>query len=203
MAYRGLILDFGGVVTTSLFGELEAFCVQEGLAPDAFARALRENPEGRAAFEGVERGNVPQRDYEVTIARILGIGDRGMLARALGGLRERSRVLDLVERARGSGIRTACLSNTWGDGEFDPYAGWDLDAMFDVVVMSGGGLRKPDREVYELTVEKLGVPARECVFADDTEANLAPARTLGMATVHFTTDEDVAEIARLLGLPGA
>lgn len=202
MAYAGLILDFGGVITTSLSGELEAFCIRERLPPDMFARALREDPEGRAAFEGVERGSVPQRDFEVTIARILGVDDRGMLARALGGLRERPGVLSLARRARSVGVRTACLSNTWGEGEFDPYAGWDLGGKFDAVVMSGGGLRKPDQEIYEMTAGKLGVSTRECVFADDTAVNLAPARALGMAAVHFTKDEDVEEIARLLGLPG-
>ena len=37
MTYRGLILDFGGVVTTDLYAEMSAFCVREGLPPDAAA----------------------------------------------------------------------------------------------------------------------------------------------------------------------
>ncbi len=41
MSYRGLILDFGGVVTTDFYGALSAFCVREHLAPDAVMRVLR------------------------------------------------------------------------------------------------------------------------------------------------------------------
>ncbi|HET6188051.1 MAG TPA: HAD family phosphatase, partial [Trebonia sp.] len=89
MSYQGLILDFGGVVTTDLFAELSAFCVQEGLEPGAFARVLRDDQEGRRAFEDVEAGKISQREFEVTIGRLLGVDDHGLLTRALGGLRPR------------------------------------------------------------------------------------------------------------------
>lgn len=202
MSYGGLILDFGGVVTTDLFGELSAFCVREGLDRNAFVRVLRDNDEGRQAFEAVEAGKIPQREYEVIIGRLLGVDDHHLLTRALGGLRPRPAVLDLVAQARGAGIRTGCLSNSWGDGEYDPYDGWDLDAMFDAVVISGEtGMRKPDQAIYQLTADKLGVPSAECVFADDTAANLPAAQALGMATVHFADEAaGIAEISRLLGL---
>lgn len=202
MSYGGLILDFGGVVTTDLFAELSAFCVREGLDRDAFARVLRDNDEGRQAFEAVEAGKIPQRDYEVTIGRLLGVDDGHLLIRALGGLRPRPAVLDLINRARGAGILAACLSNSWGEGEYDPYDGWDLDAMFDAVVISGEtGMRKPDNAIYQLTADKLGVPPAECVFADDTAANLPAAQALGMATVHFADETvGIAEISQLLGL---
>jgi putative hydrolase of the HAD superfamily len=202
MSYGGLILDFGGVVTTDLFAELSAFCVREGLDPDAFVRVLRDNDEGRRAFEAVEAGKIPQREYEVTIGRLLGVDDCHLLIRALSGLRPRPAVLGLVGRARDAGILVGCLSNSWGDGEYDPYDGWDLDAMFDSVVISGEtGMRKPDQAIYQLAADKLGVPPSECVFADDTAANLPAARALGMATVHFTDEAAaIAEISRLLGL---
>jgi putative hydrolase of the HAD superfamily len=202
MSYGGLILDFGGVVTTDLFAELSAFCVREGLAPDAFIRVLRDTPEGREAFEAVEAGKIPQRDYEVTIGRLLGVDDHGLLTRALGGLRPRPEVLELIQRARSAGIRVALLSNSWGDGEYDPYEGYDLNAMFDAVIISGDvGIHKPDPAIYLLTTRELGIPPHDCVFADDTAANLPPAATLGMATVHFTdANEGITEISRLLGI---
>lgn len=203
MGYHGLILDFGGVVTTDLYAEISAFCVREGLAPDAVVRVLRETAEGRAAIKAVEAGKISQREYEITLGRLLGIDDHGLLVRALGGLKPRPEVLDLVKRARSAGIRVALLSNSWGDGEYDPYDGYDLDAIADVVVISGRtGTRKPNPAIYLLTVDKLGVPAEECVFADDTAGNLPAARTLGMATVHFTdANAAITEITSLLGLP--
>lgn len=202
MSYQGLILDFGGVVTTDLFAELSAFCVREGLEPGAFARVLNEDPEGRHAFEDVEAGKVFQREFEVTIGRLLGVDDHGLLTRALGGLRPRPEVLDLIERGRAAGIRVGLLSNSWGDGEYDPYAGYDLDSIFDAVVISGDtGTRKPDAAIYLIAADELGMPPRECVYADDTAANLLVAEELGMATVHFTdVTEGIREISRLLGL---
>jgi putative hydrolase of the HAD superfamily len=77
MSHRGLILDFGGVVTTDLFAELSAFCVREGLDPDAFVRVLHDDPEGIEAFAAVEAGKIPQREFEITIGRLLGVDDHG------------------------------------------------------------------------------------------------------------------------------
>ena len=202
VSYQGLIIDFGGVVTTDLFAELSAFCVREGIDPGAFARALSDDPEGRQAFEDVGAAKISQREFEVTIGRLLGVDDCGLLARALGGLRPRPEVMDLIQRARQAGIRVGLLSNSWGDGQFDPYAGYDLDSIFDAVVISGDtGTRKPDAVIYLIATVELGVPPGECVFADDTAANLPVAEELGMATVHFTdTAKGITEISRLLGL---
>lgn len=204
MSYQALILDFGGVVTTDLFAELSAFCVREGLEPGAFARVLNGDPEGRNAFEDVEAGKISQREFEVTIGRLLGVDDHGLLTRALGGLRPRSEVLELIQRARAAGIRVGLLSNSWGDGEYDPYAGYDLDSIFDAVVISGDtGTRKPDAAIYLIAADELGFPARDCVIADDTAANLPVAEDLGMATVRFTdAAKGIREITRLLGLAG-
>jgi putative hydrolase of the HAD superfamily len=202
VSYRGLILDFGGVVTTDFYGALSAFCVREGLAPDAFVHVLRDAADGRAALAAVEAGAISQRDYEKTVARLLGVDHTGLLSRALADLRPRPEVLDLVCRARAAGIPVGVLSNSWGTGEYDPYDGYDLDTCFDAVVISDRvGLRKPDPAIYLRTAAEIGVPAEECVFVDDTAANLPGAEKLGMAVVHFTdVTSGVTEIKKLLGI---
>ena len=86
VTYQGLILDFGGVVTTDFYGALAAFSERAGLDPGAFTRVLREDPEGREAFHAVERGAIPQREFEVTMGRLLGLPDEGLLAAALADL---------------------------------------------------------------------------------------------------------------------
>jgi epoxide hydrolase-like predicted phosphatase len=200
--YSGLILDFGGVVTTDFYAALSAFCVREGLGPGAFVHALRDTGEGRDALAAVESGRISQRAYEQVIGRLLGVDDRGLVARALADLRPRPEIADLVSRARTVGVRAAALSNSWGTGSCDPYDGYGLNDLFDAVVISDQvGIRKPDPAIYLLTAAKIGVPAAECVFVDDTAANLPVARDLGMATVHFTDVEaGVAEIERMLGI---
>jgi epoxide hydrolase-like predicted phosphatase len=202
MTYSGLILDFGGVVTTDFYGALSAFSVREGLDAVAFVRVLREDPEGRKAFHAVECGQIPQRDFEVTMGRLLGLDDNGLLANALADLRPRPEIIDLTRRARANGIRVAALSNSWGTGDYDPYAGWDLDGLFDAVVISDQvGLRKPDPEIFQLTTSKIGLSPADCLFVDDTEGNLPGARELGMGTLFFTgAAGEVAEIERLIGI---
>ena len=64
-----------------------------------------------------------------------------------------------VRAARRAGIRTAMLSNSWGEDRYDRA---QLEALFDAWVISGEvGMRKPDPAIYELAAERLGLaPAR-------------------------------------------
>jgi putative hydrolase of the HAD superfamily len=202
VSYKGLILDFGGVVTTDFYGALDAFSERAGLDRGAFVRTLREIPEGRAALAAVESGQMPQREFEQAMGRLLGLDDNGLLEKALADLRPRPEVISLTRRARARGILVAALSNSWGTGDYDPYAGWDLDDLFDAVVISDRvGLRKPDPQIFRLTAEKLGLPPGDCLFVDDTEHNLPGARDLGMGTVFFTgAPGEVEKIEALLGI---
>ena len=64
------------------------------------------------------------------------------------------------------------------------------------------GIRKPEPEIYELMLERIGggIGAAECLFVDDVEDNVATARQLGMTAVQFrTTDQAIAEIEAGLG----
>src|SRR3712207_3511164 len=78
----------------------------------------------------------------------------------------------------------------------------EIDEIFEVVVDSAFvGMRKPERGIYELTLERLGdgIDARACVFVDDLEVNCATARELGMTAVRFeTTEQARAEIEAAL-----
>ncbi|MFC0038493.1 HAD family hydrolase [Actinomadura rayongensis] len=201
-SHRGLIVDFGGVVTTDFYAALRAFGVREGLGANAVEHILRDTDEGRSALAGVEDGSLPQREYERILARLLGVDSTGLLGRMLADLEPCPPVLDLIGRARAAGIATAVLSNSWGTGEYDPYDGYDLEERFDAVVISDQvGLRKPDPQIYLLAAEKIGTDARECVFVDDTAHNLPPAEKLGMATVHFSdVSTGIAKIEKLLRL---
>jgi putative hydrolase of the HAD superfamily len=76
-----------------------------------------------------------------------------------------------------------------------------VDEIFEVVVDSAfTGVRKPDREIYELTLERLGgLAAQSCLFVDDVEVNILAARELGMEVVHFqSNDQAIAEIEESL-----
>ncbi|MCO5990118.1 HAD-IA family hydrolase [Actinoallomurus spadix] len=190
------------MVTTDFYGAMRAFGVREGLGEAAVENVLRNSEEGRAALAQVEDGRMPQREYEATLARLLGVDADGLLGEILADLRPCRPVLDLVDRARAAGSATAILSNSWGTGSYNPYDGYGLEERFDAVVISDRvGLRKPGEDIYQLTADKMGIPPSECVFVDDTAHNLPPAERLGMAVVLFDDVEaGIARIEQLLQL---
>jgi FMN phosphatase YigB (HAD superfamily) len=106
-----------------------------------------------------------------------------------------SELLDVLNQARETGVRTALLSNAAGGASVRR----SLSGYFDELVFSGEvGVAKPDREVFLLTADLLGVPADSCVFVDDAPHNVAGAVAAGMVGVHhISVTETLGELAVL------
>lgn len=200
--YRGLLLDFGGVVTTDFFASLGAHCERLGLPHDRFRDLVTADPVGRKLYRQVERGELSQPEFERRIAPLLGVEPDGLVRGLLADLRPDPLMTDAVAQARAAGIRVGVISNSWGTAPFDPYAGYRLDEQFDAVVISSDvGIRKPDPAIYLLAADKLGVAPALCVFVDDIPSNLGPAREVGMAVVHHVDPvRTIRELERLFGL---
>ena len=196
---RGLLVDYGGVLTTNLFASFGAFCEDEGLDPRTLARAFAEEREARTALIDFECGRLPDEEFEVLLGRHLGVEPEGLIGRMFSRMEPEHDVVAAVAGARAAGIRTGLLSNSWGRNGYDR-SGWD--ELFHVTVISGEvGMRKPDPRIYALAVERLELEPEQVVFVDDLPQNLDPAREAGMAVVHHTdAAETVAELERLLGV---
>ena len=70
--------------------------------------------------------------------------------------------------------------------------------LFDEIVLSGEvKLIKPEPEIFELFLQKIGKPANQCLFIDDSEANITTARKLGFDTVHFISPEHLQNELRI------
>jgi putative hydrolase of the HAD superfamily len=200
--YEGLLLDFGGVVTTDFFASLGAQCERLGLPHDSFRNLVTADPRGRELYHQVECGKLSQADFERGIAQLLGIQPTGLIQGLLADLRPEPLMADAVLNARAAGIRVGVISNSWGTAPYDPYAAYQLDQRFDAVVISSQvGLRKPEPAIYRLAADELAVPTTQIVFVDDIATNLQPAQELGMAVVHHVDPaRTVQELGRLLGL---
>ncbi|MBA3437308.1 MAG: HAD family phosphatase, partial [Thermoleophilaceae bacterium] len=117
----------------------------------------------------------------------------GMLDVYFAHLERNHEMIDFMAELRDRGLRMALLTNNVR--EWEPR--WrpllpEIDDIFEVVVDSAFvGMRKPEPEIYQLTVERLGggVEPADCVFVDDIEVNCQTARQLGMAAVAFETTE--------------
>jgi putative hydrolase of the HAD superfamily len=198
-AHRGLLVDYGGVLTSDVFASFGDFCELEGLAPDAIATVFRTHPECSELMVSLEIGELAEERFEPQFAALLGVAPAGLLDRLFAGARPDEQMVATVRRARAAGIRTGLVSNSWGTRRYPRDV---LAELFDGVVISGEvGMRKPASEIYALGAERIGLEPPDCVFVDDLEVNLDPAAELGMATVHHrTAKETLDRLEELLGV---
>jgi putative hydrolase of the HAD superfamily len=197
---KGLLVDYGGVLTTNVFDSFRDFCVAEGLDPDAIMRLLREEPQAIVLVRALETGELTEDEFGQRFGDLLGVDQRaGFVDRMFGGMRPDEEMLAAVRRARKAGIRTGLISNSMGVGRYDRSA---FPELFDGVVISGEvGLHKPQPEIFLLGAERAGVAAADCVFVDDLRQNCEGAEAVGMtAILHRGAEHTLPELERLLGI---
>jgi len=206
-----LVVDYGGVLTSPLQDSMQSWCEDDEIDLAAFQRVVREwlgpsygSEAATNPMHALERGEIAIPDFERELARRLTTHDgravepEGLLSRMFAGFRKQQPMFDVVRRVRGSGIKTALLSNSWGMD----YPREEWDEIFDVVVISGEvGMRKPEPAIYRYAADQLGVPPGECVFVDDLGPNVKGAVGVGMVGVKFVSAEQaIDELEALFGL---
>lgn len=198
---EAVISDFGGVLTTPLMTSFMALQDEIGISPEHFGTALRALTEedGENPLYAMERGEIT----EVAFLDRLGdglepvLGHRPQMHRFrelfIGTLEPNPPMIELMRELKGEGLRMAMLTNNVK--EWEPL--WrpmlPVDEIFELVVDSAFvGARKPEPEIYELTLERLGLPAEACVLVDDLLPNCEGARAIGMHAVHFRDNDQAS-----------
>ena len=193
MTRTAVLIDFGGVITTSVLQAFEEFgellgappgLVLDLLSHDTAARELLVEHEcGRIDADAFDRGFA-----ERLCAHGVVVQPERLSARMQAGLRRDDDTVRLIEDLRAAGVPIALVSNAFGR---DCYAGFDLDALADVVVISSEvGVRKPSRRIYAIACQRLGMDPRQAVMVDDLQQNLDGAARLGIAGVLHTDAAD-------------
>lgn len=207
---RGLVVDWGGVLTEDVRVAVGMWAQSEGIPTQtmrsAFRRWLGPAEAEREMVNPVhllERGELAVAEFERYVAGEVGaavgrtIVADGLLRRMFSYFTHAPAMTSLVWRAHQTGIRTALLSNSWGNS----YPAQVWDGMFDTVVISAEvGMRKPEPQIYLHTCAELGLAPQQCVFVDDLAHNVEAATALGMRGVHHVSYESTAaELSALFG----
>jgi epoxide hydrolase-like predicted phosphatase len=202
---KGLIVDWGGVLTMPIHTALGSWLKASGVDHNHYGEVVRRwvepLPGESSPVHRLERGELAVEDFEHLLSAALAregslVEARGLVGKMFADLAiYEDSMTSLVTRARAAGIRTALLSNSWGN-EYDRR---DWYEMFDTVVISGEvGMRKPEREIFELVLKRIGLPADECVFIDDMAHNIVAAEQAGLiGIVHRTFDQTAGQLEAL------
>ena len=210
---RGVIMDWGGVMTNPIRDMVQAWLDDEDIDHEQYAAAMR--PWVTAAYDhngdinpihALERGECTTEEFERLLAARIARRDGvqvladGLLTRMFAGSVPAASMYDAVRTIRSTGLRTGLLSNSWGMADYPRHL---FPGMFDVVVISAEvGMRKPEERIFWHATGLLGLDPAECVFIDDVQANIAAAEAIGLVGLHHREPAPtIARLADLLGLP--
>ena len=204
---KAVVSDFGGVVTQPLIEGFKRAHAEIGVPIEALGEAMQltaaRNPE--PPLWTLERGQLSEPDFlkglQDALTEITGrpVSLDGYGARLMGELEPNEPLLARYRELRARGIRLAILTNNVREWHDIWRTAFDIDALFELVVDSAfEGTRKPEPRIYEITLERLGLEARDCAFIDDVDVNVTAANELGLHGIHFrTTDQVIAELDAL------
>ncbi len=209
---RALILDFGGVISRTLFETHDETERALGLAPGTLTWRGPFDPPTDPLWQAMQRGELSERDYWLQRSREVGtlLGEtwgamETLVQRARGADPDRivrPETAALVRQAQAAGIRLAILSN-----ELDLFYGRGLrerlpllEAFERIDDATYTGVLKPDPQAYLGCLQALGLTPEDAVFVDDQARNVDGARRLGIPTVAFdvTRPEASCDMARQL-----
>lgn len=201
---RGLVVDWGGVVTQPLRECIAEWAETEGLDSVGVMRSLNFHITGEFnPLQQLERGEVTRADIEDWLADVFAEhGPRpdpaGIFERMFSPIRTNPDMIDLMITARSRGLKTGLLSNSWGDS----YDRNNWEAAFDVVVISGDvGMRKPEKRIFDHVLGLIDLPAEDVIYVDDEYPNVEAAAGYGLRAVHCdpTDPQRIDRIIRELG----
>ena len=210
MTIRAVISDFGGVLTTPLLRSFVAFQDETGISFEVLGRAMQSAAEQDGAYPlfELEKGNLTEAQFLELLRDHLEpeLGHRPELHRFrdiyFDALDPNQPMVELMRDLKRRRYRMALLTNNVREWEPLWRSMLPVDEIFELIVDSAFvGMRKPDPDIYRLTVDRLGDGLRpeECLFVDDVEVNCDAARELGMTVVHFReNDQAVAEVRSLV-----
>jgi putative hydrolase of the HAD superfamily len=207
-----VISDFGGVLTSPLLEPFLAVESSYGVPPGSLGMAMMKiaSRDGVNPLFQLELGRITEASFLASLGEELtdSLGREVKLERFgeqfVSKLRPNEPMIEFMRQLRDRGYRMAICTNNIREWEPLWRAKLPVDEIFDVVVDSAFvGSRKPEREIYEVTLDRLGVAPESALLIDDVDLNCDAARALGMGAVCFrTTEQAIADTEEVLSGDG-
>lgn len=207
---QAIVSDFGGVLTSPMMRAFARVQERTGVPSEAYGDAMAHSlaHHGVHPLFALERGEITEGDFfdrlerglEATLGRPVSLD--GYAAGLMDELEPNHELFDHFRALRAErGLRFALCTNNVREWEPLWRAKLPIDEVFDVVVDSAFvGTRKPEPEIYAITLERLGLPAEACIFLDDLEVNVQAAREAGMhGIVYRDNARALVELSSVLG----
>jgi epoxide hydrolase-like predicted phosphatase len=201
-----VLFDYGGVLTGPVKHSIAGWLAADAIESESFSHTLRawlsRDAEDGTPVHRLETGELNVADFEALLAAELRTTDGravtpdGILRRLFADMQPDPAMFALADELRATGLKVGLLSNSWAN----TYPRARIDALLDPFVISGEvGLRKPHAAIYELALDRLGLPADRVLFIDDAEPNVLGARTVGLqALLHVDHSSTRAALAELV-----
>lgn len=207
MAYKAVIWDFGGVVTSSPFEAFNNFEKDNNLPNDLIRTINSENPDTNA-WAKFERNDINASEFNnlfMSEAKKKGFDITGsQIIKLLSG-KIRPFVVDFLNDLKGS-YKLGCITNNvqpaTNNKNNNSNEVSEVMKIFDHVIESSLiGIRKPDLKIYNMSCEALGVLPEECIYLDDLGVNLKPAKAIGMTTIKVIDPQiAVSQVKKFLNI---
>jgi putative hydrolase of the HAD superfamily len=208
-SHLAVLFDFGGVILSSPFDAFNEYEAASNLPKDFIRSVNTTNPDSNA-WARLERNELSPAEFDDVFAEESAALGHRVPGRDVLGLLDgsiRPEMVDLLDRVKAAGYRTACLTNNTAtsDSDRDHHRRAEVRAVMDrfdhVVESSVVGVRKPEPRFYEIACELLNVTPADCVFLDDLGINLKPAAAMGMTTIKVTSAaQAIDDLTRTLNL---
>ncbi|MBN2020347.1 MAG: HAD family phosphatase [Sedimentisphaerales bacterium] len=184
---EAIIFDWGGVLIEDPAPGLVRYCAHAlGVSEDKYQSAYR------ICMNDFETGKITERQFWMNLTDRLKVPvptTDSLWGAALSSVYvPRRELFSLANHLRNAGCKTAILSNTEKPAvEFFKKQKYDV---FDVTVFSClEGIMKPQREIYELILARLGTSAERTLFVDDKQEYIDGAKHVGLNTILFRNVE--------------
>ena len=199
---RAIIFDVGGVLSLGqyekkakcghhLFGVHDFMADSFGIDLDSWFDAID------TVYAKSIEGKVSRRKTLFVMARNLSCSvkklERLFILAYKKHFKKNNELYKLAYDLKKQGYRIGILSDQWYMSKEALIEKKDTKGFRPVIISCDAGLRKPNPQIYKLLLKKLRLSPEQVLFIDNREWNLKPARELGIKTILFENNSQLAK----------